>query len=288
MKYLLIPLLCCLAVSKVTLQSNYSKSKQMGLTDNIFFNMMMFAVVGIFFSPWLIFGNVPLDTYFFGAITGVLSVCFQLTYLFAFSKGKPVLVTTLNNFSMFIPIAVSCLIFGEPFGISRLVALILATASILLITLKKDDGKSNNPSSNLWILFTFFAFLANGLLTANQKVYANLASDFNVFGFVASSYVTATILSLIVFIVILKKSDEKFEFNKKALISAGGSGLFLGLFQCVNTYAASVIDGAILYSAYNCGSTVLFALVRIVFFGEKLSKRQLAGVFLGVCSIFFM
>lgn len=286
MKYLLIPLMCFLAVSKVTLQSQFSKSKKLSIADNIFYNFIMFTASAIILLPSLIMRRSSPDTYIFGAVTGILSVCFQLSYLFAFSKGKPILVTTINNFSMFIPIAVSCIFFGDAFDSMKLIALVFATVSILLITSKK--GPEVKTTSNIWILFAFIAFLTSGLMSAGQKAYANLSPDFDVFSYVATSYVTASVLSFITLKFVTKRSDSEFKITKEPIISASVAGIFLGIFQCISTYSASVINGVILYSVYNCATNMLFAFVRMTFFKERLTKKQISGVLAGICAILFM
>ena len=108
--------MCILATSKVAVQSHYSKSKSLDFFDSIFYNFIMFSAVALFFMPALFLDVPSVSTYVYGSIAGILSVVFQLSYMLAFSKGKPVLVTTINNFSMFIPIAVSCIFFGDAFG----------------------------------------------------------------------------------------------------------------------------------------------------------------------------
>ena len=286
MKYLLIPLMCFLAVSKVTLQSQYSKSRKLSAADNIFYNFVMFTASAIILLPSLIMKKSSPDTYIFGAIAGIMSVCFQLSYLLAFSQGKPVLVTTINNFSMFIPIAVSCIFFGDEFDYMKLIALVFATLSIIMITSKK--GAEVTTASNIWILFAFLAFLTCGLMSSVQKVYANLSENFDVFSFVATTYITASVLSFIALKFVTRRSDTEFKITKAPIISASVAGVFLGVFQCVSTYSASVINGVILYSVYNCATNILFAFVRLTFFKERLTKKQITGVISGIFSILFM
>jgi hypothetical protein len=107
MKYLLIPLLVILALSKVTLQSGFSKKHNKGLSDNVFYNFLMFATVAVIFSFFLINVGATATTIFHGVIMGVLSICYQVFYICAFSKGKISLTIIINNFSMLIPLFAS-------------------------------------------------------------------------------------------------------------------------------------------------------------------------------------
>ncbi len=288
MEYLLIPLMCFLAVTKVSLQSQFSKSRTLGFAENIFYNFVMFTAAAILFIPALFLKRSSADTYIFGFIAGILSVCFQLSYMFAFSCGKPVLVTTINNFSMFIPIAVSCIFLCEPFGIMKMIALFFAAISIWIITSKNNANISGSPASNRWLVYTLLAFFCNGFISSNQKIYANFSTSFDAFSFVAITYITASCLSFVAFKLVVHNKSIIFQYNKESIVSAGTAGAFLGIFQCVSTYAASLIDGVILYTVYNCATNILFVVVRTIFFRENLSRKQILGVIFGLCSILFM
>lgn len=288
MKYLLIPLMCILATSKISLQSHYSKTKTLGLLDSVFYNFIMFSTVAILFIPALFFESPSPGTYLYGIIAGILSVGFQLSYMLAFSYGKPVLITTVNNFSMFIPIAVSCIFFDDSFGVLKFIALILAAISIVLITSKEQRNNQRQNRSAIWILFTALAFLCNGFVSTNQKIYAHSVESIDVFSFVAVTYITASLVSLIPLIILRRRDSQNLKKSKQTIVSASLAALFLGVFQCVSTYAASIIDGVILYSVYNVGVNLLFVFVRMVFFGERLSRKQIVGVFIAISSIVFM
>lgn len=56
----------------------------------------------------------------------------------------------------------------------------------------------------------------------------------------------------------------------------------------INTYAASVIDGAVLYSTYNCATSMLSAAVGRLLFKEKLTNKQMIGVIVGIVSIMLL
>ena len=65
-------------------------------------------------------------------------------------------------------------------------------------------------------------------------------------------------------------------------------GILLGSFQSLYTYASSIIDGTLLFPAYNGGATLLVTLSGVILFREKLSKRQLLGVLTGAAAIILM
>ena len=86
MAYLLIPLLCVLATLKITLQSKFSKTANTGISDNVFFNGIMFSTVALLFCS-SIKNGVTYLTCISGIIMGILSVAFQIFYICAIPSG---------------------------------------------------------------------------------------------------------------------------------------------------------------------------------------------------------
>lgn len=55
-----------------------------------------------------------------------------------------------------------------------------------------------------------------------------------------------------------------------------------------NTYAAGIIDGSFLYPAHAGGAILLSTLAGIIFFRDKLTKRQMLSFVLGIVAIVLM
>ena len=110
--------------------------------------------------------------------------------------------------------------------------------------------------------------------------------ELQVFEFVAVAYITAAVLSfLILGVMRLGSKNVTYARQPKTIVSACFVGVLLGIFQCLNTYAASVIDGTILYSSYNCGVSLLSTVTGRILFNEKLSVKQSASVLIGIVAI---
>lgn len=290
MKYLLIPLMCVLAVLKITLQSDFSKKSDKSIYDSVFYNMLMFLVAAVSFSPFLFGGSIERLTLVQGIIMGILSVIFQFFYICAFSKGKMTLTVIINNFSMLLPIGVSYYMFNESLGFMKIIGISLALVSLVLVTAKgKNETISKKSDNILWLVFMVLVFLSNGFISINQKIYSKIEPNLQIFDFVAIAYISAASISVVILIVMrLLNNQKKSKLNSKMLISGASAGVIIGIFQCLNTYAASVIDGAVLYSSYNCATSILSATVGRLLFKERLSKKQFIGVIIGILSIMFL
>lgn len=290
MEYLLIPVLWFLASAKLTFQSGFSKSRNCTYKDNIFFNAVMFTAVASIFLPFLIINGASLFTCISGVIMGSFSIVFQICYIMALSKGKTSLTVTINNFSLLIPVVFSYIVFDEELGFLGIIGIFLILISFLL-TVSKENSSDNKALSKKqwrqWLFHTLLVFFSNGILSINQKVYSKLSTELQVFEYIAVAYIVASVICWLIFATTIKKGvDNKVVVPyKKAFILAGLAGLFLGIYQCVNTYAASVINGTVLFPATNCGVSLLIMLIGSLLFKEKLTKKQYIGVLIGIVAI---
>ena len=285
MKYLLIPLLSVMALTKITLQARFSKHAGTGLPDRMLFNAMMFAAGALPLLPMLATTAVSAATVGAGAAMGVLSAAFQLSYVCAFAKGNMALTVLINNFSMLLPTAVSAVALHEPFGAFKILGTALAVGACCLSAAPTPNAGKKSANS-AWLALTLLSFLCNGLIGITQKVYATRTAP-QVFAFVAVAYLTAAAAMLPVWAVARRRQPAaaRTPLSARALLPGAAVGVLLGAFQCVNTYANGVLPGTLLYPAYNCTVSALTALVGRFLFRERLTPRQWLGVAVGTAAV---
>lgn len=287
MYFLIIFVMCMLASLKVTLQSSYSRGRNSSEAQKHLFNVILFGTIGLMFVPTLFDGGIHPYTLIYGFCVGALSVLFQFSYLKAFSTGRVTLTVIVNNFSMLIPMVYSIIAFGEGFGYIKIIATVLAAVSFFLVV--RRDKNEKNFDSKLkakWLIFTMLLFVSGGICSAIQKDYAVRIDEIQVFEFVAIAYISAALLSLVLFgYQRVAHRNEAVGVTRKMVLFACLVGLSLGLFQCVNTYAPSIIPGTVLYPAYNSGVSVFIALICAIVFKERLTVKQYIGSAIGIGAV---
>jgi drug/metabolite transporter (DMT)-like permease len=292
MEYLLIPLGCALASLKVTLQSKFSKSGKHTLSQNVFFTAIMFATISLMFIPTLFDGGISIKTLFYATLLGSFSLLYQILYVITLSMGRMTLTVIINNFGMLIPMIVSIVFLNDEFTILIGIGAALALISLCLTVVhnsKKGRSESKNVTEGaVWLVMALLVFLANGLASVAQKLYtARAGDDFQIFEFVCLSYMIAAAEAFVVFAVLAprdKKQGIKL-ISKSTVVIGCAVGAALGIFQCVNTCAMSLIPAPIYYPSYNCGTALLLALIGAILFKERFTVRQYIGIALGVAAI---
>lgn len=290
MEYLLIPLGCALASLKVTLQSKFSKKGEHSLAQSVLFTAIMFATISVMFLPTIFDGGITGTTVLYAAAVGIFSYLYQIFYVLALSLGRMTLTVIINNFGMLIPMIVSVVMLGDPFTPLIGVGAVLAFVSLCLSVVQKKEN-SHKGEGTKWLIFALIVFLTNGFASTSQKMYTALAGkEFQLFEFICLAYLIAATASFITYIFLAPNDRKKGikPMSKGEILIGCGVGLSLGTFQCVNTVAMSLIGGAIYYPAFNCGTSLMLALVGAVLFKERFTVKQYVGISLGVVAILLL
>ena len=282
MNFLIILLLCTLATSKVTLQSRFGKKTLTTDSDNVLFNAVIFFTAAILFCADI--PRASVQTWIYASIFAVLTVVFQLSYTKALALGNVSLTVMAVNLSMLFPSLVSVIFFDESLTLMRITGIALTVISFTLTV----DLKTKEKLSHSWFIFTAAAALANGGIGITQKFFG--ASEFadEKKAFVACSYSIAFLIAFT--LCFLMRSQKKASSGIKAVtfIFAVSVGIILALFQWLNTYAISIMDGSFLFPVYSGGSIILSTLIGILFFKDKLTGKQKISITIGIIAVIIM
>lgn len=271
---LIISILCSVFVGVLF---KYIKAKT---SINIFLITInyLLAIVATYvsFRPEIYFSNVALNPY-----TISLSVLLPLVFiLLTLSiKHSGIIKTDLaQRISLVIPIACSYWIFNEIMSPFKLIGIITGFIALFFILSKGQRSNGSNP------VYLFLVFLGYGTIDvlfkeiALQKDISYTASLFYIFCgcFIFASFIT--------FFSFFKK---KFVIQKNAVFY----GLLLGLFNFLNIYfylkahQSFAKNPTTVFASMNFGVILLGTLIGAVYFREKLSNKNIAGLVLAVVAI---
>ena len=251
-------------------------------SDNVLFNAVIFFTAAILFCADI--PRASVQTWIYASIFAVLTVVFQLSYTKALALGNVSLTVMAVNLSMLFPSLVSVIFFDESLTLMRITGIALTVISFTLTV----DLKIKEKLSHSWFIFTAAAALANGGIGITQKFFG--ASEFadEKRSFVACSYSIAFLIAFT--LCFLMRSQKKASSGIKAVtfIFAVSIGIILALFQWLNTYAISIMDGSFLFPVYSGGSIILSTLIGILLFKDKLTGKQKISITIGIIAVIIM
>ncbi len=279
----IIFLLCLLASSKVFLQGLFSKKNVNSFFDGLFFNGLIFLFSAIVFIKNV--GSFHLVTIFYGMVFGILTVLFQSCYIKAMSCANVSLTVLIVNLSMVIPMAFSMLVYNERIGALRFFGVFLAFVALAL----NFNPKTKSTFSFKWLRLCLLASLANGLLAVCQQLFGKTQYSEFTKEFVAFSYITATFVSAIIYILLKSKGNKiSFTLSPFVFLIAFGIGVILSVFQLVNTWAIANIDSTLLFPTYNGGTLILSSITGVLFLKDRLKLNQQISILIGIVAIVIM
>lgn len=283
MKYIIVFALCALATLKVTVQGGFVKSSVKNTSDTMLFNAMFFAFTSLLYLPEILTCSHNVWVYAFFA--AIFSVIFQFAYATALSAGNVSLTVLIVNFSMVIVVLFSYFVYREPISPLRLIGIIVTLAAFFLCT----DFRNTQRMNRKWLLFSLLAWLSTSSATIVQKMFAETEFNNENRAFISCIYIIAASVAFLVYLVLNKSGHKKtFKVDRRAVLYAAMVGLSLSVYQLLNTYAISVIDGTFLFPACSGGTIIFSALSGIVIFKDKLTKRQYLSLLAGVVAIILM
>lgn len=233
-------------------------------------------------------GQLNLLTVILGASFGIIfvfTINFNVTAMCSGPIGFTSLIFSLN---FLLPMFAGLLFYNENLSIIQIVGFIL-----LLITFYIGSQASDNNSKKMtikWLMFALLAFICGGILNTLIKVHQAMYPGEYMISFLVIGFLSAGIVAGILTVIRkVKKNEELKSMMKKNviwLVLAAGLTTSLGNYLVV--FLSSKIDAVVLFPVYNGGQVVLMNIVSVVLFKEKLNKRSILSIILGLLAICFI
>ena len=278
MLFLVLSILCSVIVGIIF---KITRKYDTNPTQIIAFNYVFaLALCYITFRPNLKEVNAGAPWNIYAAIGVLLPIVFL--FLAASIKFMGIVKTdAAQRLSLFIPILAAWFIFKEDFNSYKVIGLVIGFLGLLFI-LKKPAQNTENK----WIYpaVVLLGFGVIDILFKQIALYTTLPYTTSLF------VVFAIALLIAVCIVIYEVLIKKVKFNTKNILFGGWVGLFNfgNILFYLKAHQAFSDNPSTVFAGMNMGVIVLGSLVGLLFFREKLSKMNFAGIILALISIVFI
>lgn len=268
MVYLLLAILCSTCMSVVMrLSSSRIKCKISMLATNY---LTCVVVAACFIGPKNIFiGGTGMSwAVGLGSLNGVFFMTALMCNQYSVARTGIVMPSVFSRMGgLLVPLVFSIFMFGELPGILQVAGSILAVAGILMMNLKRGGTISGSCIPALiTLLFT------EGMASSMTKVYRETGNAAFSDHFLMCTFASAFILCLIV--VLLRR--------ERPGIWELVFGMLFGVPNILATRfilkALETIPAIIVYPTRSVATIALIALIGVLAFKERLSKRQIAAL----------
>lgn len=231
-----------------------------------------------FTEPWLVI-SLFLGCVFVGGfyLTAITTQRFSMTVSSVASK-----------ISLAIPVLFALFIFdieSKIFDVWNFLGLFMALAAIYLTSVKSKTGLQTKNVSGLLLLLPVSVFLIGGAIdtTINYTNYMYLTKAEEAI-FPVFVFLSAAIFGIILIIF------KGYRFRKKNLKGGIMLGIinYFSLYFLVRALSAFNNDGAMVYPILNMGIIMLSAVVSVLFFHEKMERKNKLGLIISFLAIFLI
>jgi drug/metabolite transporter (DMT)-like permease len=255
----------------------------------ILFNYLTAAVTGILFldSP---FSVLEISNAAWLGLSLPLGALFiSIFYLISLTVQRISLSTAsvANKMSVAMPVLFSVFFLGQDLSDFKLVGVALALLAVYFST----TGGSNPANMKKLFWLPLLVFIGSGLIDVSINAGNGIfkMNDHHSALFTITTFTSAFCCGLLVFLYLLLKGKTKpAEFFGSKNIFAGiclGIPNYFSIYFIFRALDTQILNSVQLFPVLNLSNVVLAALIGRFFFGEKLSRQNMAGILLAVLSI---
>ena len=220
----------------------------------------------------------------------VLSVCFALSLVITYlaqirsmSLANASSTTLIYSCGFLIPIVFGYFAYNENVSLVQIISVAFLILSLVLII----NPQKTEKVSVKWVALSVLSACGSGTTAVLQKVHQR--SDFaNEFPQLLTLAFLMASLMLAVISLLSKREEEHVPLDRKKIVTAVFTGLFVGALNMLNISLAGKIPAVILFPIYNIGSMILSSIICAIMFKEKTNRRQIIGICIGLVAILFI
>ena len=203
-------------------------------------------------------------------------------------SGTVSLSSMFGTAGMIIPLIAGVFLFNQPIHAMQWVGVALFFVAAWLLIGSSKKIYTNFSFKTLLLLIG--TLLANGGTMLAQQMFTAYVPDGDVSVFSFLSFGIISILGLIMFLFVKNKktydAEETTGSSKKTLVICGiALAVAVFVINQLATFSTLLVSPVILFTFINGGGTIISTVVAAILYKEKLSRRTVAGVVLGILSL---
>ena len=214
----------------------------------------------------------------FAVSYGLATVCSVI----AFSCGSLSLTTLIISYSLMLPTIYGLIFLHEPIGAGFIPGLVLLIISLVLINKRSESV----PITPKWIISLALAFIGNGACSIAQKVQQTAFE-----GAYKNEFMILALAFVILALVIMSFKAERPQMTH-SLRCGWWLCLICGIMNGMVNLFVMILSGrmavSIMFPIISAGGIIVTSLIAMTVYRERLSRRQLIGLGLGIVTVILL
>ena len=234
----------------------------------------------LFVSDKAIILQAPPAVYLCGLAGGFLFVLSLVCIQVSIGRNGAILSSAFSKLGLLVPLALSFLLFHEKPGLLQMLGLVIVIISVWFFS---QSQKADRETADFSLGLLLAVLFTNGMSDSMAKIYSiyGTRNEEPVYFFIL--FFLASLITLFLLVRETKKGGKKLSFRDLL------AGILVGI---PNYFSAALllkalngIPAFIVYPVFSSGTILIVTFVSSLFFHEKLTRRQAAGVILVLIAI---
>ena len=207
----------------------------------------------------------------------------QVFFLKALSKGPMSLTCFVQGSGLIISTVFGVMICNEKIKLLQVLMLIVLIFSMgLALDVKKGKFEKG------WLIYAFLAMVFMGLIGVMQTYHQISDYKDELIPFLAIAFMISAVINIPLWKFRENNYPSAFAIKSKAFALAIASGAFMGAVHIINLYLSGAMPKVFFFPVVNGGLIFVTLISGVIFFKEKLNKKQIIGVILGTIALSFI
>ena len=224
-----------------------------------------------------------------GIAFGLITMAYSIMNAKAIKIGPYGYTTVIVSLSTAITALSGAIFWQETLNVFKIIGIVLMLGCFVLAVDTENDG--DKKANWAWFILCIITLLTCAGIGLLQKVHQTSEYKNELMGFLIVAFVTSSIISLGGYFVFRKKENAiaKEKITKKWVLNFTFALVVCGVGvagnNAINLYLSGVIDTAIFFPIANGVPLLCSLLVSFILFKERLKKKQLWGLLVGIVAI---
>lgn len=217
---------------------------------------------------------------------GFIFIVTFIVFAHTVQKFGVVLGSIFQKMSLIAPTILAIFIYNESAGLFKILGILLAIASIFVISISRSSngGETKSFAWWMWLLpagtFIGSCFVDGGLFLVNKT---GLASSLDI-DFIATLFFFAGCFGVIFVIYDYFKNGTTYRWKDIIAGFALGVPNFFSIYFLLQVLSNGM-DGSVVFPINNVGILLTTAALGLIFFGEKFNLQKLIGFTMAILAI---
>lgn len=285
MKYLLLLIIVLCSLGNNVMKNSFAKGSGFTEGDNAVYNTIA-CFIG---APMALIGHelhpVSGQAFILALLFGASMAGVAITAIRALKSGPMALTALFGNFSLIIPVLAGFLLWHEAVSLGKMIGIAMIFSSVFLILNpdKKEKG------SKEWAFMTLLYFLSSGLMSLFQQLASKSCPDEPVM-FLVCGFLSASLFLFIYTVLFCRKGSARPHFPLFSLENLNGVavGVSGGIAHICIMKVLTLMDSTLYYPLKEGLCIIFNALLGLLFFHERFSKRKTVGFIIGAAAVILL